>query len=76
MMKLHCGLSVWQKNEGLLLSNSQFLMKWKQQLLKRLRSQTINAAVNGNLELPLLKDRQRFDAISTSNLEVYKFRDW
>ena len=25
---------------------------------------------------PLLKDRQRFDAISTSNLEVYKFRDW
>ena len=26
------------------------------------------AAVNGHLELPLLKDRQ--------NLEVYKFRDW
>ena len=25
---------------------------------------------------PLLKDRQRFDAVSTSNLEVYKFRDW
>ena len=34
------------------------------------------AAVNGHLELPLLKDRQRFDAISTSNLEVCKFRDW
>ena len=34
-----------------------------------------NAAVNGHLELPLLKDRQRFDAVSTSNLEVYKFRD-
>ena len=34
------------------------------------------AAVNRNLELPLLKDRQRFDAVSTSNLEVYKFRDW
>ena len=34
------------------------------------------AAVNGHLELPLLKDRQRFDAASTSNLEVYKFRDW
>ena len=33
-------------------------------------------AVNVHLELPLLKDRQRFDAISTSNLEVYKFRDW
>ena len=33
------------------------------------------AAVNGHLELPLLKDRQRFDAVSTSNLEVYKFRD-
>ena len=35
----------------------------------------INAAVNGHLELPLLKDRQRFDAVSTSNLEVYKIRD-
>ena len=35
-----------------------------------------NAAVNGHLELPLLKDRQRFDAVSTSNLEVLKFRDW
>ena len=33
------------------------------------------AAVNWHLELPLLKDRQRFDAISTSNLEVYKFQD-
>ena len=37
---------------------------------------SLNAAVNGHLELPLLKDRQRFDAVSTSNLEVYKFRDW
>ena len=34
-----------------------------------------NAAVNGHLELPFLKDRQRFDAVSTSNLEVWKFRD-
>ena len=34
------------------------------------------AAVNGHLELPFLKDRQRFDAVSTSNLEVYKFQDW
>ena len=34
------------------------------------------AAVNGHRELPLLKDRQRFDAISMLNLEVYKFRDW
>ena len=33
----------------------------------------INAAVNGYLELTLLKGRQRFDALSTSNLEVYKF---
>ena len=30
---------------------------------------TIYAAVNGYLELTLLKDRQRFDTISTSNLE-------
>ena len=37
---------------------------------------TFYAAVNGQLELTLLKDRQRFDAISTSNLEVYNFRDW
>ena len=35
-----------------------------------------NAAVNGHLELAHLKVRQRFDAISTSNLKVYKFRDW
>ena len=35
-----------------------------------------NATVNGHLELTLLKGRQRFDAVSTSNLEVYKFRDW
>ena len=34
------------------------------------------AAINVHLELPFLKDHQRFDAISTSNLEVYKFRDW
>ena len=37
---------------------------------------TLYAAVNGHLELTLLKGRQRFDAVSTSNLEVYKFRDW
>ena len=36
----------------------------------------IYAAVKRYLELPLLKDRQRFDAASTSNLEVYKIRDW
>ena len=36
---------------------------------------SINAAVNGHLELPLLKDRQRFDAVSASNLEVLKFWD-
>ena len=29
-----------------------------------------NAAVNGKLELTLLKGRQRFDTISTSNLKV------
>ena len=34
------------------------------------------AAVNGYLELTLVKDRQRFDAVSTSNLEVFKFWDW
>ena len=33
------------------------------------------SAVNGHLELPLLKVRQRFDAVLTSNLEVYKFWD-
>ena len=36
----------------------------------------VNADVNGHLELNLLKDRQRFDTIWTSNHEVYKFRDW
>ena len=34
------------------------------------------AAVNGHLELTFLKGHRRFIAISTSNLEVYKFRDW
>ena len=33
------------------------------------------AAVNRHLELTL-KGRQRFNAMSTLNLEVYKFRDW
>ena len=34
-----------------------------------------NAAVNGHLQLTL-KGRQRFDVISTLNLEVYEFQDW
>ena len=37
---------------------------------------TSNATVNGQLELTLLKGRQRFDVVSKSNLEVYKFQDW
>ena len=40
------------------------------------RGSTLNAEVNGHLELPLLKGRQRFDVVSASNLEVYKFQDW
>ena len=44
--------------------------------LSYVRANCVNAAVNGYLELPFLKDRQRFDAISMSNLEVHKFRDW
>ena len=35
-----------------------------------------NASVKGNLELPLLKGRRRFDVETTSNLEVYIFRGW
>ena len=35
----------------------------------------VYAAVNGKLELTLLKGRQRFDTVSTSNLKVYKFRE-
>ena len=46
------------------------------QLIWDLHQTPLYAAVNGHLELPLLKDRQRFDTVSTSNLEVYKFRDW
>ena len=34
------------------------------------------AAVNGHFELTLLKGPQRFDVVSASNLEVYKFSDW
>ena len=46
---------------------------WTQHFVFRV---SFYAVVNGHLELPLLKDRQRFDAVSTSNLQVYKFRDW
>ena len=42
----------------------------------KFQSTFIYAGVNGHLELNLLKGHQRFDAISTSNLEVYKFRHW
>ena len=35
-----------------------------------------NAAINGHLELPLLKEPSKIHAISMLNLEVYKFRDW
>ena len=38
--------------------------------------QPFYAAVNGHLELTLLKGSRRFYAVSTSDLEVYKFRDW
>ena len=37
---------------------------------------TTNAAVNGQLELTLLKGRQRLDTVSMSNLKVNKFREW
>ena len=38
--------------------------------------QPFYAAVNSQLELTLLKDRQRCDTVSTSNLKVYEFREW
>ena len=60
-------------------SNWSFLIKcntFSAQLILCTPKCPSNAAVNGHLELPLLKDRQRFDAVSTSNLEVLKFRDW
>ena len=57
--------------------------KWKKKLFFARKVPNIGilpgcfayAAINEHLELPLLKDRQRFDAVSTSNLEVLKFRD-
>ena len=54
------------------LKNSSFKMRY----FLILNSILLYEAVNGHLELPLLKDRRRFDAVSTSNLEVYKFWDW
>ena len=39
-------------------------------------STDLYATINGYLELALLEGHQRFNAISTSNLEVYKFWDW
>ena len=50
---------------------------WSQGRLMLLGSfSKVNASVNGYLELTLLKGRQRFNAISTSNLEVYTLWDW
>ena len=69
---------VWQvlKNKFSGYSNMYFvfLISWLQHPLSDVA--LLNAAVNGHLELALLKDRRRFNAISTSNLEVYEFRDW
>ena len=45
-------------------------------LVQRWLQVQANATINGYLELALLKGRQRFDTISTLNLEVYKFWDW
>ena len=56
--------------------SSLFYVSCVEQILPTRSHEMSNAAVNGHLELTLLKVRQRFDAISTSNLEVYKFRDW
>ena len=39
-------------------------------LQKKMESINTYAAVNGKLELTLLKGRQRFDTVSTSNLKV------
>ena len=73
---------MWQHQESTLRARV-----WKHKLSIHLRvtnmstfqylhNAIINAPVTGHLELTLLKDRQRLDAVSTSNLEVYKFRDW
>ena len=42
----------------------------KPQTYFRIRNLYLYAAVNGKLELTLLKGRQRFDTVSTSNLKV------
>ena len=38
--------------------------------------QLLMGTLNPSIELTLLKGHQRFDGISTLNLEVYKFWDW
>ena len=54
-------------------SNSMYTLRSMQPSMGTLKP---TSAVNGHLETNLLKDFQRFEANSTSNLEVYKFRDW
>ena len=65
---------MWYKDDRPLNSKSSLLILTK--FTNKQSTFYLNAAVNGHLELPLLKDRRRFDAVSTSNLEVLKFRDW
>ena len=70
---------VIQLQTSFLSSHNYFLWRFEHyttDLALRYSTTCVYAAVNRHLELPLLKDRQRFDAVSTSNLEVYKFRDW
>ena len=51
-----------------------FVKLWQKQFSQKLPNcedgTIFNAAVNGKLELTLLKGRQRFDTVSTSNLKV------
>ena len=56
-----------------ILGKSSCKQFWNSALLKGCISY---AAINGLLELTLLKVRQRFDTVSTSNLKVYKIREW
>ena len=60
----------------LMMMNSLNWVKLNKGSEKHLLVVLFNASVKGNLELPLLKGRRRFDVETTSNLEVYIFRGW
>ena len=72
-------LSFWNmrlvKTNGTLRGQTGYILHFAQKALVfcylEFKLRYLNAAVNGKLELTLLKGRQSFDTVSTSNLKAW-----